>query len=94
MSTTSSQFVPLDALAAELALPRSYLRRLAEEGVVPALDVNGRLRFDVGAVRDALARIAARLPEATQPAEQGVTMDDAKPDADRMAAYARRGAPH
>jgi len=51
-------FVPLDCLAASLALPRAYLRRLADQKAIPSLDVNGRLRFDERAVRDALLRLA------------------------------------
>jgi len=53
----ASEYLPLDALAATLGLPRSYLRRMAREGSIPALNVNGRLRFDEAAVREALARL-------------------------------------
>ena len=54
-----SEYLPLDALAAALNLPRPYLRRLAREGRIPALNVNGRLRFDEAQVREALRRLAA-----------------------------------
>ena len=52
-----SEFISLDALAASLGLPRTYLRRLADEGRIPALDVNGRLRFDQSMVSEALAKL-------------------------------------
>ena len=51
-------FISLDALATTLGLPRAYLRRLAEQGKIPCLDVNGRLRFDEPAVRHALHELS------------------------------------
>jgi len=54
----STELLPLDALAARLELPRTYLRRLAETGEIPSLDANGRLRFDVEAVGEALRLLA------------------------------------
>lgn len=56
---TCSEYLPLDALAVTLGLPRTYLRRLAREGEIPVLDVNGRQRFDESQVREALRRLAA-----------------------------------
>ena len=53
-----SEYLPLDALAAALNLSRPYLRRLAREGRIPSLNVNGRLRFDEAQVRAALRRLA------------------------------------
>lgn len=53
------EYLPLDALAARLNLPRTYVRRLAREGRIPSLNVNGRLRFDESAVREALRQLAA-----------------------------------
>jgi excisionase family DNA binding protein len=55
----TSEYLPLDALAATVGLPRAYLRRLAREGRLPCLNVGGRLRFDEGQVREALRRLAA-----------------------------------
>ena len=51
---TSGEYVSLEALAAALGLPRAYLRRLADDGHIPSLNVNGRLRFDESSVRTAL----------------------------------------
>ncbi len=51
-------YYSLDALAAATGLPRTYLRRLAAAGDIPALDVNSRLRFDLEQVREALRRLA------------------------------------
>ena len=51
-------YMSLDALAAQLSLPRPYLRELAWLGRIPCLRVNGRLRFDLAAVRAALVELA------------------------------------
>ncbi len=37
-----------------------YLRELAEKRTIPVLDVNGRLRFNLEAVQNALDEIAAQ----------------------------------
>lgn len=50
----NNEYIPFDVLAARLGLPKSYLRRLTDEGVLPHLDVNGRLRFVESAVRETL----------------------------------------
>lgn len=55
---TMTEFMSLDALAGRLALPRAYLRRLAREGVIPALHVGRWMRFDEGAVREALHELS------------------------------------
>jgi len=52
-------YISLETLAAALNLPQRYLRDLAKEGMIPGLDVNGRLRFSLAAVQDALNGIAA-----------------------------------
>jgi predicted site-specific integrase-resolvase len=57
------EYMPLDALAAALGLPRLYLRRLARMGKIPCLNVTGRLRFDEAQVREALRRLAVQLHE-------------------------------
>jgi hypothetical protein len=53
-------YYSLEALAIATGLPRTYLRQLTVAGEIPALDVNGRLRFDIGQVRSALLRLAER----------------------------------
>lgn len=55
-----SRFITLESLAARLWLPRTYLRRLAIEGAIPYLNVNGALRFEEDHVREALRRLAER----------------------------------
>jgi len=65
---SATEYISLDALAASLGLPRTYLRRLATEKVIPALDVSGRLRFDEEAVRSALVRLSRRPVESSRQA--------------------------
>jgi len=63
------EYLPLDALATTLGLPRPYLRRLTDEGRIPSLNVNGRLRFDELQVREALLSLAVVEAEAKQAQE-------------------------
>lgn len=55
MKTT---YLPLEALAAVLNLPQSYLRKLAKQKRIPLLNVSGRMRFQERDVREALVKIA------------------------------------
>jgi len=55
-----SEYMSLEALAAGLHLPKRFLRRLASQRLIPALDVNGRLRFDEVQVREALRTLSHR----------------------------------
>ena len=59
------QYLTLEALATILALPRTYLRDLANQGQIPYLDVNGRKRFIESEVRGVLAKRAAKGGEVT-----------------------------
>lgn len=61
----NEEYISLEALAATLGLPQTFLRRLADQREIPSLNVNGRLRFDEGEVREALNRIAASRKEAS-----------------------------
>ena len=54
----SSGYLPLDALACRLALPKTFLKRLAQSGRIPHLEVGGRLRFNESQVSVALAKLA------------------------------------
>jgi len=56
----TKEYISLEILAAKLRLPQSYLRNLVENSQIPALKVNGRLRFNFEAVEKALADIAAK----------------------------------
>ena len=58
MNTT--EYISLEILAAKLRLPQSYLRNLAEKSQIPALNVNGRLRFNLVAVQQVLTGLAAK----------------------------------
>lgn len=60
MQNAKYKYVSLEALAAELCLPKAYLKQLAVKYSIPALDVNGRLRFNSIAVKKALDKLAER----------------------------------
>ena len=55
-----TEYLSLEALAVSLNLPKHYLKGLAQSGVIPCLDVNGRLRFSEPDVRDALSTLASK----------------------------------
>lgn len=55
----TEQYIPLDALAARLGLPKTYLKRLADENRLPMLSVNGSRRFLESAVQKVLNEMAA-----------------------------------
>ncbi len=52
---SDAKYLPLDALAETLGLPRAWLRREANAGRLPFLQLEGRRMFDPVAVRLALA---------------------------------------
>jgi excisionase family DNA binding protein len=56
----TSTYLSLEALAATLSLPQTYLRKLAEGGNIPFLNVSGRLRFNPSQVQDALNQLAEK----------------------------------
>lgn len=47
-------FLPLDALAATLGLPRTWVKNQADAGAIPSLELNGRRVFDAELVRASL----------------------------------------
>ena len=53
-------FVTLDTLVNIFNLPKGYLRKLADENLIPSLNVNGRLRFNSEAVQKALDELATK----------------------------------
>lgn len=55
-----NNYISLSSLVTRLGLPKKFLNRLAYVGDIPSLNVDGRLRFDEGAVRSALAKRAGR----------------------------------
>jgi hypothetical protein len=54
------EYISLYRLSSRLGLPEAYLKNLAIQGVIPKLNVNGRLRFNPEAVQQALDKIADR----------------------------------
>jgi len=65
LSINETEFVSLDRLATHFDLPKPYLRNLAEKGLIPSLDVNGRRRFNPLAVEKALERLSS-IPKRRQ----------------------------
>ncbi len=57
---STAKFIPLDALATTLGLPRRWLRGEAMAGRIPSLIVGNRRLFNPDAVRQALERRAAQ----------------------------------
>lgn len=60
MAKPKRQFISLTRLAEETSLPKAYITELTEKGIIPALKVNGRLRFNPVAVQQALDKLAAK----------------------------------
>jgi hypothetical protein len=54
------KYTTLKNLSRILGLPKPYLKKQAECGNIPFLIVNGYYRFDVEAVKAALAELAAQ----------------------------------
>lgn len=81
MQNAKYKYVSLEALAAELCLPKEYLKNLASRGDIPNLDVNGKMRFNLQAVQQALDKLAAKggqtmtteTPKKNQPAVLNIT---------------------
>lgn len=57
---TPTTYCSLEALAATFQLPQYFLRELALRGDIPALNVNGRLRFNPVEVQNALDELARK----------------------------------
>jgi len=53
-------YIPLRPTARLLGLPVTFLKELVENNKIPSLNVNGRLRFNLVAVQQALADLAAK----------------------------------
>ncbi len=53
------EYISLEILSAKTKLPQKYLKELAVEKRIPYLNVNGRLKFNPGAVQQALDKLAA-----------------------------------
>ena len=53
-------YVSLEALAAIFGLPQNYLRELSKTHKIPLLNINGRLKFNPEAVKQALVELAAK----------------------------------
>jgi hypothetical protein len=52
------EYTSLEKVSRQLRLPQSYIRQQTEAGKIPHLIVGGRLRYQVKAVREALARLS------------------------------------
>jgi len=58
-----SEYIALEALAARLNLPQEYIKELAQNGDIPYLYVNGRMRFCEPDVRQALTNLSNKLKQ-------------------------------
>ncbi len=59
-----SDYISLEAIAAQLNLPATYLKRLVGCGKLPCIDIgNGRLRFQEESVRTVLKEMEYALLE-------------------------------
>jgi len=52
-----NEYISLASVSARLNLPETYLRKLVDDKLIPHLNINGRMRFQEQAVRDALSDI-------------------------------------
>jgi hypothetical protein len=57
MLIDKNTFVSIVALANYFNLPNDYLKKLADKGLIPSLDVNGHRKFNPLAVEKALERL-------------------------------------
>jgi len=64
MQKIKIKFISFNALATQLCLPKSYLRQLVHAKEIPFLDLgNGRKRFCIEDVQEALSKIASQSIE-------------------------------
>jgi excisionase family DNA binding protein len=62
----TKQLVNLIGLSVALRLPKQWLRKQAEQGVIPGLRVGRQWRFSVKAVERQLARQASKVRVAVE----------------------------
>jgi excisionase family DNA binding protein len=53
------KYISLGLLVQETGLPKTQIKRLAKAGLIPAIKLGNRYRFDPSAVHHALARLSA-----------------------------------
>ena len=53
------EYISLEKVSRQLRLPQKYIRQQTEAGKIPHLVVGGRLRYQVRAVREALAGLSS-----------------------------------
>lgn len=73
-----NSFVSLDKLATHFNLPDSYLKKLADKGLIPSLDVNGHRRFNPAAVEKALERLGVCVKYLRQRRKQDLASERKK----------------
>ena len=66
MIENENTFISLDHLAARFGLPKSYLKELAEQRVIPHLQISGRMKFNPIQVQHALNRMAEEVVSKVQ----------------------------
>jgi hypothetical protein len=63
MFDSEDTYISLSDLATHFGLPRSFLKELADKGLIPSLNVNGRRKFNPATVEKALEKLADQRAE-------------------------------
>lgn len=66
-----NSYIPIKRLSTRLGLSARYLKKLADDGLIPSLEINGRLRFNPSQAQDALDQLAEKRCSQTQEAQSG-----------------------
>ena len=68
MHSAAPDLITMDVLAERTGLPVAWLKREVKKGALPAIRIGGTLRFNIDAVRQAVAAQASKpLDKATEP---------------------------
>lgn len=55
-----NEYISLSHLTRKLRLPKLYIQQQAKAGIIPHLNINGRMRFQEQTVRQALDKLAGQ----------------------------------
>ncbi len=71
-----SDLCGLRYISQRLGVPQSWVREQADEGVIPCLRIHRKYLFNIEAVAESLAVLAAKSQAAARPAVAGVDAED------------------